>query len=176
MELAERVIFARTQAPVQDDPRERAEIGALAARRSLRLQIAKLEREFADAFVTAFPMGGFALPGGEPSEPRLLDLEELERVRDDLAERVHSARLTITERGDEQSAKRVLLERMLLEPGKYRFARVSQHDLGEPGCGVWHVTPRLGLIGMLMGWWQVKVSSGCPLAQGRGLRSAALLK
>ena len=24
--------------------------------------------------------------------------------------------------------------------------------------------PRLGLIGMLMGWWQVKLSSGCPLA------------
>jgi hypothetical protein len=26
------------------------------------------------------------------------------------------------------------------------------------------VRPRLGLIGMLMGWWQVKLSSGCPLA------------
>jgi hypothetical protein len=25
------------------------------------------------------------------------------------------------------------------------------------------VRPRLGLIGMLMGWWQVKLSSGCPL-------------
>jgi hypothetical protein len=32
------------------------------------------------------------------------------------------------------------------------------------GCGVWQVRPRLGLIGMLMGWWQVKLSSGCPLA------------
>ena len=27
----------------------------------------------------------------------------------------------------------------------------------------------MGLIGMLMGWWQVKLSSGCPLAGGRGL-------
>jgi hypothetical protein len=171
MELAERVIFAQAQAPVQDDPRERVEIGARAARRSLRLQIAKLEREFADAFVTGYQMGGFAIeaPTRERAEPRLLDLDELERVRDDLAERLRGARLTITERGDEQSAKRLLLERMLLEPGKYRFARVSQHELGEPGCGVWHVRPRLGLIGMLMGWWQVKVSSGCPLARGRGL-------
>ena len=29
-----------------------------AARRTLRLQIAKLERELAEAFVTAYPLGG----------------------------------------------------------------------------------------------------------------------
>ena len=34
------------------------ERGERAARRSLRAQIARLERELADAFVTAFPMGG----------------------------------------------------------------------------------------------------------------------
>ncbi len=28
----------------------------------------------------------------------------------------------------------------------------------------WHVRPRYGLLGMLMGWWRVKISSGCPLA------------
>jgi hypothetical protein len=60
------------------------------------------------------------------------------------------------------------LERILLDPAAHRFARVSCRDLGEPGCGVWQVRPRLGLIGMLMGWWQVKLSSGCPLATGRG--------
>jgi hypothetical protein len=166
MELSERVIFA--QAPSFTGRRARTEVGERDARRSLRLQIAKLERDLADAFVTAYPMGGLELPAGDPAEPRLLDLEELERVRDDLTERVRAARITITERGDEQAGKRVLLERMLLEPGRYRFTRVSQHDLGESGCGVWHVRPRLGLIGMLMGWWQVKLSSGCPLARGRG--------
>jgi hypothetical protein len=139
------------------------------ARRSLRRQISKLERELADAFVTAFPMGGLALPVGPDAEPRLLNLEELERVRDDLVERVRAARITITERGEQQAANRLLLERILLEPGKHRFQRISRHDLGEPGCGVWQVRPRLGLIGMLMGWWQVKLSSGCPLARGRGL-------
>jgi hypothetical protein len=41
--------------------------------------------------------------------------------------------------------------------------RVTQAQVGEPGCGFWEVRPRLGLIGMLMGWWCVKVSSGCPL-------------
>jgi hypothetical protein len=42
-------------------------------------------------------------------------------------------------------------------------------DAGERGCGVWEVRPRLGLIGMLAGWWQLKLSSGCPLAEGRAL-------
>ncbi len=139
-----------------------------AARRTMRAQIARLERELADAFVTAFPMGGLALALGDPDQPRLLDLGELELLRDELAERLRGARETIAERGGEYEANRVLLERMLLEPGRYRFARISRQDIGEPGCGVWEVRPRLGLIGMLMGWWQVKLSSGCPLAGGRG--------
>jgi hypothetical protein len=42
--------------------------------------------------------------------------------------------------------------------------RVYAADLGEPGCQSWQVRPRLGLLGMLMGWWRVKHSSGCPLA------------
>jgi hypothetical protein len=139
-----------------------------AARRSLREQIARLERELADAFVTAFPMGGLELsPPPVNAEPRLLSLGELEVVRDGLARRLHDARRTISRRADEQADKRLLLERMLLEPGRYRFARVSCQDLGDPGCGAWQVRPRLGLIGMLMGWWQVKLSSGCPLAGGR---------
>ena len=167
MELFELVSFAQAP-PLQGSPASRAEIGQRDARRSLRRQIAKLERELSDAFVTAYPMGGLELGAGTPGEPRLLDLEELERVRDDLAERLRVARLTIAQRGDEQAANRRLLERMLLEPGKYRFIRVPRHALGETGCGVWHVRPRLGLIGMLMGWWQVKLSSGCPLAGGRG--------
>ena len=139
-----------------------------AARRTLRSQIARLERELADAFVTAFPMGGLAQPVTMTARPRLLDLGELERVRDELSERLHAARMTIAERADEQAAKRLTLERMLLDPGSYRFVRISNRELGESGCGVWQVRPRMGLIGMLMGWWQVKLSSGCPLAWGRG--------
>jgi hypothetical protein len=148
-----------------------AERDELAARRSLRKQVAKLERELADAFVTAFPMGGLGAATAESRrDPRLLDLGELERVRDELAERLRSARVTITERADLQDAKRLYLERMLLEPGKHRFARISCQEIGEPGCGVWQVRPRLGLIGMLMGWWQVKLSSGCPLPRAARAR------
>ncbi len=138
-----------------------------AARRTLRAQIARLERELAGAFVTAFPMGGLTpAPSRSGSAPRLLDLGELERVRDDLAERLHQAQITIARCADEQAQRRLALERMLLAPAEHRFERISRRELGEPGCGVWQVRPRLGLIGMLMGWWQVKLSSGCPLAGG----------
>ena len=150
--------------PVAVDEIERA------ARRSLKAQIAKLERELSDAFVTAVThsMGGFADERpASTSEPRMLGLGELERVRDDLAQRLRAARVTIAERADAQEASRVRLEQMLLDPGRHRFERVARRELGEPGCGVWQVRPRLGLIGMLMGWWQVKLSSGCPLPGGR---------
>jgi hypothetical protein len=144
-----------------------------AARRTLRDQIARLERELADAFVTAFPMGGLPQPVPATSRPtpaRLLDLGELEVVRDELADRLREARTAISRRADEIAEKRLVLERMLLRPADYRFVRISRSELGEPGCGVWQVRPRMGLIGMLMGWWQVKLSSGCPLPRGHGAR------
>jgi hypothetical protein len=154
------VLPGSSPAPLPD-----AELDDGAARRSLRSQIDKLERELAEAFVTAFPMGGLdEAPAPPCAAPRLLDLGELERARDELAGRVQAARVTISERADEQAACRLTLERMLLDPGRYRFVRIANRDIGEPGCGVWHVRPRLGLIGMLMGWWEVKHSSGCPLA------------
>jgi hypothetical protein len=147
------------------------DVGERAARRALRAQIERLERELSDAFVTAFSMGGLNQDVGRPGrQPRLLDLGELEHVRDDLVERLSAARTWIAKRADEQTASRLALEQMLLEPGKHRFERVSCSDLGQPGCGAWEVRPRLGLIGMLMGWWQVKLSSGCPLAEGHGAR------
>lgn len=140
-----------------------------AARRSLRAQISKLERELSDAFVTAFP--DRLMPESSPASrtPRLLDLGELERVRDSLAERLQEVRAAIFDRADAQEANRVALEQMLLEPAEHRFEVMPLRALGEPGCGVYQVRPRLGLIGMLRGWWQVKLSSGCPLAMGHGL-------
>jgi hypothetical protein len=162
MELLEQgSTVSRVQPPLSTETRV---IDERAARRSLRGQIAKLERELAGAFVTAFQMGGCGHPPESHSEARMLDLGELERVRDDLAERLRAARVLIAERAEVQAANRAYLERMLLDPAKHRFARVARRDVGEPGCGVWQVRPRLGLIGMLMGWWQVKLSSGCPLA------------
>jgi len=137
------------------------------ARRTLRAQIARLEHELASLAVHASPRDRIAWTIGGDAGPRLLGIGELERVRDDLAERLHEVRETLAARAERERRNRELLERMLRDPGRHRFVRISAADVGEPGCGVWHVRPRLGLIGMLMGWWQVKLSSGCPLPEGR---------
>jgi hypothetical protein len=140
----------------------RQEVDERAARRTLRDQIAHLEREHAAALIAARLPAGRA--GVRISGPRLLGLGELERIRDDLAGRVADVRERAARQGERQAAKRVLIERMLLHPGEYKWVRVSNADIGEPGCKNWHVVPRLGLVGMLAGWWHVKISSGCPLA------------
>jgi len=141
------------------------EVDEAAARRSLRQQIARLERQLADAVVAAFPQTRLEIrPAGGGGGPRMLSLGELETQRDALQERLHEARVVLEARGAEVERNRVLLERMLLEPKRYKFARLQRSDVDMGGCGAWQVRPRLGLIGMMMGWWQVKLSSGCPLA------------
>jgi hypothetical protein len=143
------------------------------ARAELRGQVARLERSLAQAFASAFPRAGIDVSVPASGGPRLLGLGELERLRDELHERLSYARRALADRSVEEERNRVLLEKMLLEPGRYKFVRISHADLGERGCGEWRVRPRLGLIGMLAGWWQVKLSSGCPLAGGRRQRGAA---
>jgi hypothetical protein len=137
-----------------------------AARRDLRDQIARLEAQLGAAVGAGFPhLHPAPPPMARAGGGRLLGLGALERVRDDLAERLRTLRLQAEALGTRQAAARRLLERMLLEPGRYRWVRVSAADLGEPGCQRWQVRPRLGVLGMLMGWWRVKLSSGCPLAR-----------
>src|SRR4051794_30247010 len=140
--------------------------GERAARRDLREQIARLERALQDTLASAFPREGVdvTLSPLRTGGPRVLTFGELEDLRDRLSEQLREARGRLAERADREEANRRLLERMLLAPGKYRSVRIANADLGEGGCGVWQVRPRLGLIGMLCGWWQVKLSSGCPLA------------
>lgn len=130
----------------------------------LRRQISRLEAELAALFARAF--GHAEIPhrvGAVASEPRLLDLGELEAVRDSLADRVSEARRAVVEQTRVENDSRELLRRMLAAPQDFKWVRVSRDDLGLPGCGHWHSRPRLGPIGMLMGWWRVKISSGCPL-------------
>jgi hypothetical protein len=141
---------------------DRAVVDHRAARRALRTQIERLERQLGEAVVAGFPH--VAVPDADPpvSGPRLLDLGALERVRDDLAERVHRARVAAHERAEHQARSRALLQEMLREPARHKWVRVAPADVGERSCGAYQVRPRLGIVGMLMGWWQVKVSSGCP--------------
>jgi hypothetical protein len=114
------------------------------ARIELRRQIGRLEAELAGLFGEAF--GHAEVPhriDAVATAPRILDLGERSRV---------------------EVEHRDLVEQMLAAPEDFKWVRVSRQDLGLPGCGHWHSRPRLGPIGMLMGWWRVKVSSGCPLA------------
>jgi hypothetical protein len=136
-----------------------------AARRTLRGQIARLEGELGETVLAAFPHvrePARVFAGPAVSGPRLLDLGELERVRDDLAERLRAARVVVAQRAELEAASRALLEEMLREPARHKWVRLPVADLGERGCGAYHVRPRLGVIGMLMGWWHIKLSSGCP--------------
>ncbi len=154
-ELLDRDTFAGTR--VKDDEH--------LARTELRRQIGRLERDLihlaGEAFLrltidTSVP----AIAQG----PRLIGLGELERVRDALASRVVMARQALLEQKELEVANRELLERMLAEPAEFKWVQISRADLGEPGCGHWHSRPRFGLLGMLMGWWRVRISSGCPLS------------
>jgi hypothetical protein len=138
-----------------------------AARRTLRAQIARLERELGEAVFAAFPYVGDddvrpAGLGAAIAGPRLLGLGELERVRDELAERVRRARVVVAERAELEADSRALLEELLRDPARHRHVRIPLADLGERGCGVYFAAPRLGIVGRCMGWWQVKLSSGCP--------------
>jgi hypothetical protein len=134
------------------------------ARAELRRQVGRLERELARLFGEAF--GRVEIDhrvGAGASAPRALDLGGLERLRDELAERVGTARDQLAQQAKVEAGNRERLAAMIADPAAHKWVWISRADIGEPGCGGWHCRPRLGPIGMLMGWWQVKVSSGCPL-------------
>jgi hypothetical protein len=157
--------------------------GELAARRSLRSQIARLERELADALVSTFDAGIYGRPiaglvhdasrvasaSESAGAPRILSLGELELLRDELVARLRHARSPFAEHAAHEAERRILVERMLAEPEVYRFVKVRLPEPGARNCGTYQVRPRFGLIGMLAGWWHVKLSSGCPLPGGHGV-------
>jgi hypothetical protein len=136
------------------------------AREDLRRQIGVLEKRLGELFASAFPRQEITWTVGAVGGPRVLGLAELERVRDALAVRLGEAQAELRRRGEIEEANRGLLESMIADPGRYRWVRVSAEDLGEPHCRHWHSRPRWGILGMLLGWWRVKLSSGCPLAGG----------
>ena len=134
-----------------------------AARRTLREQIARLEAQLGRALTAVHPALPAPPAARRPTGPRLLSLGELERTRDTLAAQLGEARSAAAAQGERQEVARELLEEMLLAPGRHRFLRIPAAAVGEPSCKTYESRPKLGLVGMLMGWWRVKISSGCPL-------------
>jgi hypothetical protein len=112
-----------------------------AARRELRRQIAHLEAQLQRRS-----------PGIGSGGARLLGLAELADTRDALVAAVA--------RGI--AYHRALLEDALADPRRHKWLRIPRAAVGELGCGAYEVRPRVGLLGMLAGWWEVKLSSGCP--------------
>jgi hypothetical protein len=137
-----------------------------AARRTLLNQVSRLEGELASVFCATWPRTEMPRPAvaGPGGGPRVLSLAELEELRDELAARVSDARKALSDRTWVEDQNRRLIEEMMLAPERHKWQRVSAEDIGEPGCKHWHVRPRLGIVGMLMNWWRVVISSGCPLA------------
>jgi DNA-binding transcriptional regulator YhcF (GntR family) len=163
-DVARAIYGARWAAEAQDtDHRELPDVGAeadeAAARRELRRQIARLEAELA------------AYPGTRPGEERhpllrpkghLPGFGELTAIRDELMERLKSARLEADRRGEREAAARGRREQVIGDPEAHRWQRVGVEECGDPGCGELRAVPRFGPIGAIAGWWRVKVSSGCP--------------
>ncbi len=140
-------------------------------------QIAKLENELSELLADRFPFIAAPPLARDPAPlavggPCLPGLGELEQARDRLASRLQIVRGRAEIRGTHERRARELLEKMRLEPGRYKYYRVPVRDLGQSGCGVYEVRPRLGVIGMLAGWWELTLSSGCPLAGGARSASA----
>ena len=141
------------------EPLEPASEDLRSARASLRGQIARLEANLA-----SYPDAGGSVPAASPlgPHPHLAELGELEATRDELVERLKSARVEAERRGESEAVARRRLEEAVADPSAHRWEKGSREEMGEPGCGHWHVRPAWGPVGALMNWWRVKISSGCP--------------
>jgi DNA-binding transcriptional regulator YhcF (GntR family) len=133
-----------------------------AVRGDLRRQIERLEAELA-AYARDVPQPEPVHPLALP-DAHVADVGELEEVRNRLLQQLADARSKAARRGRREQRARVQREAMVRDPEGHRWQWVSNEDAGERTCGKWQVTPRYGPLGALMGWWRVKVSSGCPLA------------
>jgi hypothetical protein len=164
--------------------RVETDIDERAARTALRRQIARLEERLAGHVTSAFPLSP-APPRMQERGPsphlagaRLQTLAELEERRDALEAAVSRVARELDAAGERQERARGTLERIMLDPAEHRWQRISHEDIGEPGCRHYHARPRLGLLGLLMNWWRVIVSSGCPLcmlSEGPSLKPCTAL-
>lgn len=139
-----------------------AESDERSVRRELRRQIARLEGELA-AYVREMRAPDADTPVRAP-EAHVAGVEELERTRDMLLDRLSEAQDASERQARREERARGHREEMLREPEAHKWEVVTAEDAGEEGCVEYRAVPRYGPLGVLMRWWQVKVSGGCPLA------------
>src|SRR3954471_24103485 len=93
------------------------------ARADLRRQIAAMELALARLFGSAFPRKDidFSVPG--MGGPRLLSVDELEKVRDGLAARIQEVRADLHDYAVVEESNRELIEEMLADPVSHKWER-----------------------------------------------------
>jgi hypothetical protein len=131
------------------------------ARTQMRAQISRLERELSRSELDC-ARAALGREADRRGGPRIAGLEELERQRDALIDTLARARFISEHVQMRHAAMRRELQAMLADPAKFKFARISNSQMGLPSCKTYEVRPVLGPVGMLAGWWRVKISSGCP--------------
>jgi hypothetical protein len=134
------------------------------ARDALRTQIEGLERQLASY---AWEGASSSPVTQGPAGARMQTLADLEASRDALAARLSDFRRELDARGEQHEAARGLMERIMLDPAAHPWERVTNADIGEPGCRQVHALPRFGILGRMLAWWRVRISSGCPLCMPR---------
>ena len=70
----------------------------------------------------------------------MLDVGDLEALRDELAGRVEDIRRSLRERAASEEEQRARIEALIADPASHKWQRVSNDDIGEPGCKYWHST------------------------------------
>jgi hypothetical protein len=147
-------------APSLERPLEE-EVSMRQARSQLRAQISRLEQALSRAELDC-ARASVSHPRPRSGGPKIGDLGELERQRDALIDAISRATVASERIEAQRATARSQLEAMIANPAGFKFVRIRNSQLGLPSCKTYEVMPRLGLIGMLAGWWQVKISSGCP--------------
>ena len=144
---------------IDDSWLETDEVGA---RRELRRQIGRLEAQLASYRRDLESLDEERPRRLRPPEPRIASAEDLERTRDALLRRLVAARNAAARRARAEQQARRVRDAIVADPSSQPWAGVSAADTGEEGCLTWESSPRFGPLGVLMSWWRVKVSGGCP--------------
>lgn len=135
------------------------EVDAKTRRRELRHEIAAAEKEIAgyaahdrrEAPVQRVPSAG--------PTARMTSVEDLERVRDGLVERLTRLRGEAEVRGVREQRAKGHVEDMVRDPRAHRGEVATVAGDGPSGPSTWRVVPRYGPVGAILGWWRVEVRS-----------------